>query len=108
MGRTSQRKGGRIEGEVVALHKDIGVHAERHPLSGASHFRGAGHDLDIYARGKEEAPFVAEVKARKNGSGFVQLETWLADFDCLFLKRNNADPLVVLPWRIWRSLLQRN
>jgi hypothetical protein len=69
-------------------------------LSGASHFRGAGHDLDIYARGKEEAPFVAEVKARKNGSGFVQLETWLADFDCLFLKRNNADPLIVLPWRI--------
>jgi hypothetical protein len=65
MGRTSQRKGGRIEGEVVALHKDIGVHAERHPLSGASHFRGAGHDLDIYARGKEEAPFVAEVKAQE-------------------------------------------
>jgi hypothetical protein len=38
----------------------------------------------------------------------VQLETWLADFDCLFLKRNHAAPLVVLPWRIWRSLLQRS
>ena len=49
-------------------------------------------------RGKEEAPFVAEVKARKNG-GFVQLETWLADYDCLFLRRNNAEPLVAVPWR---------
>src|SRR6516225_6751809 len=26
----------------------------------------------------------AEVKARKNGNEFVQLETWLADFDLLF------------------------
>ena len=108
MGRTSQRKGGRVEREIVALHKDMGVDAERVPLSGASRYRGNGADVDIYVRGKEEAPVVCEVKSRKNGGGFVQLETWLADFDCLFLKRNNADPLVVLPWRVWRSLLQRS
>jgi Holliday junction resolvase len=89
MGRTSQRKGGRIERELVQLHKDIGVHAERYPLSGATHFRGAGHDIDIYARGKGEAPFVAEVKARKNGAGFTTLESWLGEYDLLFLKRNN-------------------
>jgi len=40
------------------------------------------------------APFVAEVKARKNGNGFLQLETWLADYDCLFLRRKNAEPLL--------------
>ena len=108
MGRTSQRKGGRVEREIVALHKDIGVHAERYPLSGASRFRGSGHDLDIYARGKEDAPHIAEVKARKNGARFTTLESWLSDYDCLFLKRNNADPLVLLPWRVWRSLLQRS
>ena len=108
MGRMSQRKGKVIEREIVALHKQIGIHAERYPLSGASRFRGAGHDVDIYARGKDEAPFVAEVKARKNGNGFTTLETWLADYDCLFLRRNNAEPLVVLPWRVWRSLLQRS
>jgi Holliday junction resolvase len=108
MGRMSQRKGKVIEREIVALHKQIGIHAERYPLSGASRFRGAGHDVDIYARGKDEAPFVAEVKARKNGNGFTTLETWLADYDCLFLRRNNAEPLVVVPWRVWRSLLQRS
>jgi hypothetical protein len=53
MGRTRQRIGCRIERELVQLHKDIGVHAERYPLSGASHFRGAGHDIDIYARGRD-------------------------------------------------------
>ena len=108
MGRTSQRKGGRVEREIVALHKDMGVHAERVPLSGASRYRGNGADVDIYPRGKEEAPFVCEVKSRKDGSGFATLETWLAEFDVLFLKRNHATPLVVLPWRVWRSLLQRS
>jgi Holliday junction resolvase len=107
-GARHRRKGDRCEREIVALHKDIGVHCERYPLSGASRFRGSGHDLDIYARGKDEAPFVAEVKARKNGNGFTTLETWLADYDCLFLRRNHADPLVVFPWRVWRSLLQRS
>jgi hypothetical protein len=91
----------------VERHKAIGVHAERYPLSGASRFRGSGHDIDIYALGSEQAPFVAESKARKNGSGFVQLETWLGEFDLLFLRRNNADPMVVLPWRVWAALLTK-
>ena len=78
-----------MEREIVQLHKDI---AELYPLSGASRFRGAGHDIDVYVHGKEVESFVAEVKARKNGNGFVRLETWLADFDLLFLRRNNADP----------------
>jgi hypothetical protein len=33
---------------------------------------------------------------RKNGEGFTQLETWLGDYDVLFLRRNNADPMVAL------------
>jgi hypothetical protein len=35
------------------------------------------------------------------------LESWLAGYDILFLRRNNADPLVVLPWRTWARLLER-
>ena len=70
-------------------------------------FRGSGHDIDIYAFGREEAPFVAECKARGNGGGFVQLERWLGEYDLLFLRRNNADALVLMPWRVWRRLLTR-
>src|SRR5262249_2027418 len=106
-GARHRRKGNRCERELVERHKAIGVHAERYPLSGASRFRGSGHDLDLYPFGRDEAPIVAESKARKNGSGFVQLETWLGEYDALFLRRNNADPLVLLPWRIWAALLAK-
>jgi hypothetical protein len=97
----------RCERELVERHKALGVHAERYPLSGASRFRGSGHDLDLYPFGREAAPIVAESKARKDGAGFVQLEKWLADYDVLFLRRNNADPMVLLPWRVWVALLAK-
>ena len=104
-GAGHRRKGDRCERELVERHRAIGVHAERYPLSGASRFRGSGHDVDVYAFGRDEAPLVAEVKARKSGGGFVQLEKWLGEFDLLALRRNNADPLIVLPWRVWTRLI---
>jgi Holliday junction resolvase len=106
-GRAPRQKGNAIERELVERHKAIGVHAERYPLSGATRFRGSGHDLDLYIFGAEEAPAVCEVKARKDGGGFVQLEKWLGEYDALFLRRNNADPMIVLPWRVWARLLER-
>jgi Holliday junction resolvase len=107
MSKSQRDKGSRIEREIVDRHKAIGVHAERYPLSGASRFRNSGHDLDIYPYGPDEAPLVSEVKARKHGKGFVQLENWLGDYDALFLRGNHADPLVLIPWRIWETLLEK-
>jgi hypothetical protein len=106
-GTRHRRKGGRIEREIVDRHKALGIHAERYPLSGASRFRGSGHDIDLYLFGRDEAPAVAEVKSRKGGRGFATLERWLAEYDALFLRRNNADPLVLLPWRIWARILEK-
>jgi Holliday junction resolvase len=106
-GARHRQKGNRIEREIVEAHRAIGVHAERYPLSGASRFRGSGHDIDLYIFGADEAPAVAEVKSRKSGAGFTVLETWLGEFDALFLRRNHADALVVLPWRVWARLLER-
>jgi hypothetical protein len=100
-------KGSRIEREIVDRHLAIGIKSERYPLSGASRFRGSGHDVDVYAFGTEEAPLVAEVKARANGGGFVTLEKWLGEYDALMLRRNHADPMVVLPWRVWAALLAK-
>ena len=106
-GAKHRRKGDQIEREIVNRHREMGIHAERVPLSGAVRYKGNGADVDIYARGREEAPLVAEIKARKSGAGFVQLDRWLADYDLLFLRRNHADPLVVLPWKVWAALLER-
>ena len=63
-GRRSPVKGDRIERKIFSRHAAIGIKAERYPLSGGSRFRGSGHDVDIYAFGKDEAPLVAEVKSR--------------------------------------------
>jgi|SRR6516164_469084 Holliday junction resolvase len=106
-GARHRRKGDRIERELVERHRALGLHSERYPLSGASRFRGSGHDLDIYAFGQEEAPLIAECKARKDGGGFVQLEKWLGECDALFLRRDHADPLVLIPWRTWAALLEK-
>ena len=107
-GARPRRKGDRIERELVDRHKALGIHAERYPLSGASRFRDSGHDVDVYAFGRDAAPLVAEVKARKDGAGFTTLEKWLGEFDLLFLRKNNADPLVVVPWRVWARLLTKS
>jgi hypothetical protein len=107
MSKSQRDKGLRAEREIVDRHKVINISAERYPLSGASRFRGSGHDVDLYPFGRDAAPLVAEVKARKNGSGFTQLEKWLNTYDVLFLRRNRADPLVVLPWSTWEALLKR-
>ena len=79
MSKSQRDKGLRAEREIVDRHKAINVHAERIPLSGASRYRGAGHDVDLYPFGRDAAPLVAEVKARGNGSGFTLLEKWLGE-----------------------------
>jgi len=106
-GARHRRVGNACEREVVDRHRELGIHAERYPLSGASRFRGSGHDVDIYAFGTDEAPLGAEVKKRRRGAGFTQIERWLGDYDLLMLRRNHADPMVVLPWRVWARLLER-
>jgi hypothetical protein len=61
-GARHRRKGDRIEREIVSRHTEIGIKAERYPLSGASRFRGSRHDIDLYLFGTDEEPLDAEVK----------------------------------------------
>jgi hypothetical protein len=53
------------------------------------------------------APLVAEAKAHKSGGGFVQLERWLGEYDALFVRRDRAEPLLVVPRRTWARLVRR-
>ena len=109
MGKPSRDKGARVERELVNAHRGMGVTAERVPLSGACggsytgdlvvEVPGLGHNISTSWQAR------CEVKARKDGAGFVTLEKWLGDNDALFLKRNNAEPMVVLPWETWRKLV---
>lgn len=105
MGKASRDKGNRRERELVKRHIAMGIHAERVPLSGAAGGSFSG-DVDVYVDGPDEAPLVAELKARANGEGFITLEKWLGDNDLLFLHRDRQEPMVVLPWRTWAELLK--
>ena len=107
MGKASRDKGARRERQIVDLHRDNGIKAERVPLSGAMRFRNTEKtDVDVYARGDEEAPFVCEVKARASGEGFKTLEAWLGEADALFLVRDRAAPMVVVPMDRWLELVK--
>lgn len=103
MGKASRDKGLRRERAIVDLHRKCGIRAERVPLSGALRYRGNGADVDIYVRGAE--PLKAEVKARGEGSGFRTLERWLGSNDALFLMRDRATPLVVVPMHVWMEIV---
>jgi hypothetical protein len=74
-------------------------------LSGAARYGGNGGDVDIYPFGPDEPPLCCQVKARASCEGFATLARWLSDADALFLRRDRADPLVVLPWSTWARLV---
>jgi Holliday junction resolvase len=106
MGKSQREKGARVEREMVNLHKANGIDAERVPLSGAVRGRraGGGHDIDVYPP-VGAVPLCGEIKARKDGKGFTTIERWLGENDFLLLKRNNADPVVVIPFKLWCDLV---
>ena len=47
-GARHRRQGDRIKRELAERNQELGIHAERYPLSGANRFRGSGHDVDLY------------------------------------------------------------
>jgi len=91
MSKTSRDKGLRVERLMIGLLADHHIEAERVPLSGAA---GGSFSGDILIEGE----LLAEVKARKDGTGFALIYRWLGeDNDMLLLKQDRKEPLVVLP-----------
>ncbi len=95
----SKQKGSAFEREIVKLHLGMDIKAKRVPLSGAdANYKG---DVDIM-----NGRFIGECKKRKEGTGFKVIENWLGNHDMLFLRRNRAEPMVVLPWDTYVILMQ--
>ncbi len=99
-GRTSRNKGARIEREIVALHRELGITAEKVPLSGAC---GGSFGGDVIIPGIG----TVEVKSRASGKGWKVIEGWLGDNAALFLRRDRQAPLVVMPWNTYAKLVAR-
>ena len=107
MAHPSKSKGDRIERQLVAAHNDAGVYAERVDARLGQFSASKSHDIDVYPYGRDAAPLCGEVKARKDGAGFATLERWLGDNDFLVLRRDRAEPMVVVPWAVWIKLVKR-
>lgn len=106
--RGRAKKGGRVEREIVALIRELGVECRKVPLSGALAKRLGDEyagDVKLWPFGPDNAPLTLEVKARAGGAGFATLERWLGSCDALVLKRNGVPPMVAMPWTLWARLL---
>jgi|TARA_R100001530_G_scaffold105023_1_gene73221 Holliday junction resolvase len=100
-GLSNKRKGTRVEREMVKKLESEGIPAWRVPMSGAL---GGSLNSDIKVGPDKE--FDVEVKARKGGGGFAVIEKWLGSNHLLFLKRNHAEPMVVMEWTMFLGLMK--
>jgi hypothetical protein len=113
VGKLSRDKGARTEREIVNLHRKLGIHAERVPLSGGTDYQSNGQDVDIYPWGEDAAPLCLQVKALGTTSGTKSVLGWLSDADALVLRydaepgQQVRPPIVVLPWATWERLIKR-
>jgi Holliday junction resolvase len=105
MGKPSRDKGRRYELEVVQWHKDLGLRAERVPLSGAARYQGNGGDVDLYAFGPDAAPIIAECKIRAKLPKCWR--DWMGDSDATFMRDNHGETIVLLPVKTWVRLVKR-
>ncbi|MCW5615848.1 MAG: hypothetical protein KIT32_12065 [Rhodocyclaceae bacterium] len=105
MGKPSRDKGARYEREVVQWHRDMGLRAERVPLSGAARYQGNGGDVDVYAFGNEAAPLVAECKIRAKLPKCWR--DWMGEADMTFMRDNGGETMVLLPAATWARLVKR-
>lgn len=91
-GRHSRNKGARIEREVVNLLQELGLAAERVPLSGAVKNRHtAGGDVWVPVKNVDR---LLEVKCRADG--FKQIYDWMSGNYGLVIRRDRDEPLIVL------------
>ena len=100
MSSKAKRKGTRVENEIVKLFQSEGFNARRQPLSGA--IQDFPHDVQVsdLFNGTN-----IEVKARKNGEGFAQLDKWKGSADLLILKKDFSNPMVYLDWNLFKEFL---
>ncbi len=101
MGRASREKGARTEREAVAILQDAGIAAVKIPLSGACGGRFAG-DITAPVLGVDR---LLEVKCR--AAGFTEIYRWIGLHYAVVIRRDRAEPLVVVRLKDFAQLAIR-
>jgi len=110
MGKFSRDKGARKERVMIEKLQKIGIRAIRTANSGAAHTISKDKALSSSYRGDlfcalEKWQFAAEVKARSDDSGWKCVKEWMGNADMLFICEDRKDPLVVIPFHIFTTLV---
>jgi hypothetical protein len=92
LGSKSKQKGYRLEHELVEKLRELGLKAERIPLSGQA---GGSFSGDLIVEGLK-----AEVKGRADG--FKSIYKWLEGVDILFIKADRKEWLVIKRLKDWK------
>jgi hypothetical protein len=87
--------------QTVKLLEGLGLKAQRVPLSGAA---GGQFSDDILCMVRTWLAR-CEVKARANAEGWQTIKKWMGGSDVLFLIEDRTQPLVVLPWSSWETIV---
>lgn len=94
----NKQRGDRFERQVVSLLRNAGIEANRVPLSGAL---GGEYSGDI----KSPRLGIIECKIRDSQRGYTQIIEWLGNNQLLFLGVDYGEPLVVMPWKVFKEKL---
>ena len=92
----SRQKGDRFERDCVDRLKEMGLEAQRVPLSGAA---GGQFGSDIIVAGRK-----VECKTRKRA--WLELFNWLPGNHALMIKADRTDTLVVMTLETYAEMLK--
>jgi Holliday junction resolvase len=90
-GRSPKRKGDAFEREVVALLQEVGLAAERVPLSGAVKTSRFDHDVSVPVRGIDR-----RIECKRRARAFATVDNMLAGNFALVVRDDRSRPLVVM------------
>jgi hypothetical protein len=90
-GRGPKRKGNAFEREITALLQELGLAAERVPLSGAVKTSRFDHDISCPVRGVDR-----RIECKRRGRAFATIDTMLGGHFALIVRDDRSRPLIVM------------
>jgi Holliday junction resolvase len=101
-GRSPKRKGNGFEREVVAALQELGLAAERVPLSGSVKTSKFDHDISCPVRGVDR-----RLECKRRARAFATIDAMLASNYALIVRDDRSRPLVVMTLTTFAELARQ-
>jgi Holliday junction resolvase len=101
-GRSPRRKGNGFEREVVASLQELGLAAERVPLSGSVKTSKFDHDISCPVRGVDR-----RLECKRRARAFATIDAMLAGNFALVVRDDRSRPLVVMTIETFAELARQ-